>query len=222
MQYFGLWLLLTVTMVHAKTKGNGTCWQFPGNTFLEFTPNNLNISHNAHFRFLFKTSQRTGILMYAEGNDDFEAVFLSNGKLIYLLTNPSPSGVEGTTGGVYQSNSVVNNNTWLQVDVWRNWDFQRVGTVGTELKTGMILSVPGSNRASETHTDNLLHRGVTLKGAVFFGGISPMSRHAGASTNPPPKFVGTMKAMYEERNDLFFENYNQNEGEFVQRCTENN
>lgn len=213
----GILLIVTVAAVEAKTRGAATCWVFPGNAFLEFTPNNFNISHSAHYRFLFKTTQTHGVLMYAEGNDDFEAVFLLNGKLIYLLTNPSPSGVEGTTGGVYQSSAAVNNNTWLQVDVWRNWEVQRVGTVSRELRTGLVLTNTRGGKP-ESHVDSLDHRGVALRGSVSFGGISPSSKHAGASTNPPPRFNGTIKNMYEERNDLYFENYNLNEGELVRRC----
>ena len=60
--------------------------------------------------------------MYSEGPDDYEALFLSQGKLIYLLTNPSPSGVEGTSGGLYVSDHEVNNATWLTVS-WGEFVF---------------------------------------------------------------------------------------------------
>lgn len=50
-----------------------------------------------------------------EGPDDYEVLFLRRGRLIYLLTNPTPSGVEGTSGGLYESNAAVNNNTWVRV-----------------------------------------------------------------------------------------------------------
>ena len=53
--------------------------------------------------------------MYSEGRHDYEALFVSDGKLVYLLANPSPSGVEGTSGGLYITNNPVNTGQWYKV-----------------------------------------------------------------------------------------------------------
>lgn len=89
---------------------------------------------SAHYQLTFRTASREGVLLYAEGPDDYEALFLSNGELLYLLTNPSPSGVEGTSGGFYISNHPVNNNVWVTVSVRfyfdLHWSTSRLSSLG--------------------------------------------------------------------------------------------
>ncbi|KAK7109411.1 uncharacterized protein [Littorina saxatilis] len=206
-------LLVVLTLTHAK---KSPCFVFPGETFLEFRPANFNNSHMVHYQLEFQTIAEEGILMYSEGPDDYEALFLSQGKLIYLLTNPSPSGVEGTSGGLYVSEAQVNNDTWFKVDLWRNWEKRgRGGHRGTVLQTGMEIRDPSKN-SLETHIDHINHRGVLLDPVVYVGGIKSSLTHTQGTA--PPQFEGRIRRIHEQRNDDAFEHYSLNFDNKVKRC----
>lgn len=206
----------TITVVAGAPK-KGPCFDFPGGAYLEFKLDNFNITDRAHFRLQFRTTAVDGVMLYAEGPDDYEAVFLAAGKLHYLIANPSPSGVEGTSGGFFSSHAAVNNDTWLTLDVWRNWPMQRrVRGGGTETytQTGIVIGAGGS---VETHTDPLHRRGINISPELFIGGVRPTLRHVTVST-APPAFQGKIREMYEERNDRILEDFYYNDSGKVKRC----
>ncbi|KAK7485881.1 hypothetical protein BaRGS_00022876 [Batillaria attramentaria] len=207
----------TVTVAAGAKKG--PCFQFPGGTYLEFKLDDFNITDHAHFSMLFKTVAEEGVVLYAEGPDDYEAVFLSQGKIHYLIANPSPSGVEGTSGGYYVSDAAVNNGTWLRLDLWRNWPRQRRlrgGGMENYTDTGMVLrDVAGGGE--ERHLDNIYHRGIEISSDIFIGGVRPTLTHVSGST-APPSFEGMIKEMEETRNERVLSLYYLNKNGLVKRC----
>ncbi|PVD29629.1 hypothetical protein C0Q70_08884 [Pomacea canaliculata] len=199
-------LLGLMALVDAKKE---PCFHFPGEAYLRYGPGRFNISDEARYNLTFRTSAASGIILYVEGPDDYEVLFLRRGRLIYLLTNPTPSGVEGTSGGLYESNAAVNNNTWVRVELLRNWGLRkrsRVGTSGrnTPLQTGMILHDLERN-TEEVHLDNLNHQGVLLHPDIYIGGIGVDVRHIRPGSSAVTPFVGEVKDMSEVRNGLTFE-----------------
>ncbi|KAL8560353.1 hypothetical protein ACOMHN_006084 [Nucella lapillus] len=166
--YSVVFILSMISLVYAQ---KAPCFQFPGHTFLEFKPNNMNISHKVHYSLMVKTKSPEGVVLYAEGPEDYEAVYLREGRLVYLLTNPSPSGVEGTSGGIYVTTDPVNNGNWHEVDVWRNWEPEEEHYhQQKELRTGLRVRDTATG-TEESHLDDLLHRGVRFNDTVYFGGV---------------------------------------------------
>ncbi|XP_076461185.1 uncharacterized protein LOC143293807 [Babylonia areolata] len=208
-----LGLLLAVVVVCQA------CYDFKGNSYLEFSPSGLSISHRVHYSLKFQTREPAGIILYSEGDHDYEGLFVHNGQLVYLLTNPSQSGVEGTTGAFYRTSASVNTGAWFTVEVWRNWQIQkRAPLSGMELRTGIVLYDEAGNRL-ETHTDNLNHRNVILHPTIYVGGISSSVVHARGS--PIPAFKGQVKDMKKEgnNNNINFRSYSRNYEGLVKECS---
>ncbi|XP_076439687.1 uncharacterized protein LOC143279517 [Babylonia areolata] len=206
-------ILCLISLVQAK---KGPCFEFPGESFLEFKPNNFDISQDVHYNLKLQTRASEGVVMYAEGPEDYEALFLSQGKLVYLLTNPSPSGVEGTTGGYYVSNQEVNNGTWLEVDVWRNWEANQPYQKKKTLMTGLTIK-DTSTGVVETHLDEIKHRGVRMNPTVYFGGVAPYVIHTNRTVSPD--LVGEIKEIHEAHNGVDFEIYSLNFDGKVYPCS---
>lgn len=213
--YFCLGVLFAVVAVgHVASR---SCYNFNGDSYLEFTTSSLDISHNVHYRLKFRTNEPSGILLYSEGEDDYEGLFIYGGRLVYLLTNPSPSGVEGTTGGFHQGDVTVNDGSWYSVELWRNWETEkRAPLTGTEFRTGFVIYDNNGNKLEE-RLDNLNHRHVVLDPTIFLGGISAAVDHVQGSHVPP--FKGQMKQIREERNNLKFNAYSVNFDGKVKRCS---
>lgn len=213
--YCCLGLLFAVMVVGLAA--DQSCYTFLGDSYLEFTTSSLDVSDSVHYTLKFRTNNASGILLYSEGSDDYEALFIYGGKLVYLLTNPSPSGVEGTIGGFYQGNVTVNNGAWYTVELWRNWITEkRAPLSGEELTTGMVLYDDRGNKL-DTRIDHLNHRGVFLDPIIYLGGISASVVHVQGSQ--VPQFTGKIKAIKEEKNALNFNDYSFNFEVKVQRCS---
>ncbi|KAL8562711.1 hypothetical protein ACOMHN_022588 [Nucella lapillus] len=194
-----------------------SCYVFMGDSYLKFATSSLNISGSVKYTLKFRTTEPSGILLYSEGPDDYEGLYVYQGKLVYLLTNPAPTGVEGTIGGHYQGNIVVNDGAWYMVELMRNWESEKQAPqVDSEMQTGIILYDEAGVKM-DTVIDHFNHRGVVLFSKIYVGGISASVVYAQESHVPP--FTGQIKDMRKEGSGFNFTSYNVNYEVKVKPCS---
>ncbi|XP_046371202.1 uncharacterized protein LOC124145471 [Haliotis rufescens] len=210
-----IWIVLSLCIVAVSPADDGPCFEFSGNSsYLEFEPENFDLYDSAHYKLSFKTTQQNGILLYARGSHDYEAIYIRGGKLIYDLYNPTSGGAGGTFGVHFESNGLVNNDRWVSVEVFRNRRVRRGAArmPGQQppLMSGLVLESDGEE---EEHVQEVTLVGVHIQGLVYVGG-------AGRDLSPTVReFKGKISDIWELKNDKRFEDPSRNSG--VTRCLPN-
>lgn len=152
MKSLGVIALCLVTWTGAQ---KGPCFDFSGDAYLEFEPDNFDLSNSAHYSFNFKTTQEDGIILYAKGSHDYEIIYIREGILNYDLVNPEASGVGSSYGAHLESSHRVNNGTLISVEVFRNRRVRRGQALmpgeRSPIQTGMVLKVAGEGTREEEH-----------------------------------------------------------------------
>jgi hypothetical protein len=193
-----VFLCLMAVLAEAQSDIEGPCFQFPGDSYLHFTPNNFNNSESIHFSLRFKTTQANGVLMYSRGlYGDDEALFISNGLLRYHLFNTSPTGVENYFGGLYEGSESVNLDNWVKVDIYRSWKFVQPPQRQVKQKTGIVVEIDGQQYP---HLDYLERSDISLEPTIYLGGYKE------SLSSTVHNFTGQIKDVFEEKNAYRFEN----------------
>lgn len=192
---------LCVCLLAVLTKAQnreGPCFEFPGDSYLHFTPNVFDNNNDIHYTLHFRTTQENGILLYARGQDgDDEALYIKNGKLRYHLFNTSPTGIEGYFGAFLEGDETVNIGQWVKVQVYRSWKHVEPPQRRIKTKTGFEVEIDG---VVYKHFDYLERRDISILPTIYLGGY----RESLSST--VHNFTGQIKNIYEEKNGYLFEN----------------
>ncbi|ESO82196.1 hypothetical protein LOTGIDRAFT_237103 [Lottia gigantea] len=195
---FTISLFLVFGLSEAK---KGPCFNFNGNDYLKYRLENVDIAHNVWYKLTFKTEQENGLLLYAEGSHDYEAIFLRGGKLHYFLFNPSSHGVGGTFGGQFKSDAKVNNETWITVEVFRN---REPKLMQNDPLIGMVLTSEDGEK--EKHIEYGARHDVQIVLPIYIAGTN---KDLGAGGQ---KFVGQIKDMREKLSGAVFNEPTWNSG----------
>ncbi|BFZ01696.1 hypothetical protein BsWGS_04735 [Bradybaena similaris] len=191
-------ICLLVAFSDGQETREGPCFEFPGDSYLHFTPNVFDNNNDIHYRLKFRTGQENGILLYARGQEgDDEALYIINGKLRYHLFNTSPTGIEGYFGAFLESDERVSIGEWIQVHLYRSWKHREPPQRRVKKKTGFEVNIQGN---VYRHFDYLERDDVSLLSTIYLGGF----RESLSST--VHNFTGQMKDIYEEKNAYLFEN----------------
>ncbi|XP_067649224.1 uncharacterized protein [Haliotis asinina] len=207
-----IWIVLSLCVMAVSSAEPGPCFEFNGNnSYLEFVPDNFDLSDSAHYKLSFRTEQENGTMLFARGPHDYEAIYVFKGKLNYYLFNPTSFGAGGTFGVHFESNGPVNTNDWFSVEVFRNRRVRRgeARMTGQEppLMSGLVLT---ENGVEEEHLREVTLRGVHIQGLVYVGGAGrDLSTTIG-------EFKGKISNILELKNGMRFEDPSRNSG--VTRC----
>lgn len=192
----------------AQAVKEGPCFQFNGDSYLHFTPNNFNNNNSIHYTFKFRTTQENGILMYSRGaQGDDEALFLKGGKLRYHLFNTSPIGIDGFFGAYLQGDEQVNTDQWITVQVYRSWSQHDRKQRRTMKKTGFEVEINGT---LFSHVDYLERSDISILPVIYFGGYKE------SLSSQLHNFNGQIMDISEEKNGRMFENPSLNYKSLVQ------
>ncbi|BFY98761.1 hypothetical protein BsWGS_01801 [Bradybaena similaris] len=199
-------LFLTV-FADAQAVNDGPCFDFHGDSYLQFTPNNFNNNNSIHYSMTFRTTQENGILYYAQGpHGNDEALVIKNGKLRYHLFNTAPSGIGGYFGAYLEGDENVSIGDWVTVHTFRSWRQYDSNQRHTRKKTGFEVSVGGQ---TYKHEDYYERSDISMNPVIYFGGYRDA---LGATLN---NFIGQIKDISEEKNGYSFENPSLNFGSRV-------
>ncbi|CAG5122864.1 unnamed protein product [Candidula unifasciata] len=191
----------------AQTVDEGTCFNFHGDSYLQFTPNNFNNNNSIHYSMKFRTAQENEIILYTQGpHGDDEALFIKNGKLRYHLFNTSPSGVEGSFGAYLEADENVATGSWITVHVFRSWPQYDSNMRRTRRKTGLEVDIDGQ---TYIYVDYFERDGISIHPVIYLGGYR---NTLGTTLN---NFTGQIKDIFEEKNRHRFENPSLNYGSRV-------
>ncbi|KAK3109158.1 hypothetical protein FSP39_024219 [Pinctada imbricata] len=166
-------------------------------------------SQRTDFQLTFQTSDRDVILYYVEGRkldgvpQDYEGLFIKEGKLNYFIFNPSSLGAGSSYGSHVMADFNVDNDTVFDVEIYRNKEIDRGDGSGKEVVTGMTVT-----------GDQVGRREITAKGAiqrmnlysspgkvtVWIGGHPDLSR----LSNHLHNFTGTISGLKEKKSDTNF------------------
>ncbi|XP_046568413.1 uncharacterized protein LOC124276801 [Haliotis rubra] len=207
-----IWIVLSLCIVAVLSADEGPCFEFNGNnSYLEFVPDNFDLIDSAHYKLSFMTTQENGIILFARGSHDYEALYVRDGKLNYDLFNPTSNGAGGTFGIHFESNGPVNTNDWFSVEVFRNRRVRRgeARMTGQEspLMSGLVLT---HNGVEEEHVREVTLEGVHIQGLVYVGGAG---RELSSRVR---EFKGKIENIWELKNGMRFEDPSRNSG--VTRC----
>ncbi|XP_012934586.1 laminin subunit alpha [Aplysia californica] len=190
-------LLVLSTVAVANEAPEGPCFQFPGDSYIHFTPNNFINDGSVHYRLTFRTTSPNGIILYARGiQDDDEALFLREGKLAYHLYNAGPAGLGRYFGGYFQTEENVNTGDWVTVNVYRVWAVLDQTQRRFQNQTGIVVEI-GDRELR--HVDHLDREDIRIMPTIYVGGFrEPLSDTVGF-------FEGQIKDIREARNGVVLE-----------------
>uniref|UniRef100_A0A0B7BJW8 Laminin G domain-containing protein n=1 Tax=Arion vulgaris TaxID=1028688 RepID=A0A0B7BJW8_9EUPU len=206
-------LCVMVIFAEAQITNEGPCFNFKGDSYLHFTPNNFDSNNSIHYTIKFRTLQDNGILMYARGRQgDDEALFIKNGKLQFHLFNTAATGIEGYFGAHLEGDETVNIDKWITVHVYRSWEHYDKKQRRMRKKTGFEVQIDGN---LYSHVDYFQRSDISIQPPIYFGGY----RESLSSTLS--NFIGQIKDISEEKNKFTFENPSLNYGSRVEvSCVE--
>ncbi|KAK6166888.1 hypothetical protein SNE40_023494 [Patella caerulea] len=189
-------ILFSILLFWNEVRGErAICLRYNGSGFSQYNLNNADISERATYKLTFKTTTENGLLLFAKGSHDYEALFIRDGILHYFLFNPTPHGSGGTFGGQFESNHRVNNNTWITVEVFRNKKPRRE-RFEKLTKTGLIISSEDGKK--ERHVSTGRREGIQIIPPVFIGGYRENLGRGGE------KFQGIIKDVHEKVTNYVF------------------